>query len=114
MSQERRRHPRFELVAQAEIATSQVLHLLRVANASRGGLFLRATPENYPDFKPGVEVKLQVFPGSDDDAGEVRAVGRIVRIDPGGEGGFAVEFVEVEDPQVLEHLLEAGASSARF
>jgi hypothetical protein len=106
MTQERRRHPRIELVAQAEVATSDVLHLLRVANASRGGLFLKATPENYPDFQPGVEVRLQVFPGTDDDAGEVRAVARIVRIEPGETGGFAVEFTDVEDVQALEQLLE--------
>ncbi len=106
MSQERRRHPRIELIAQAEIATSEVLHLLRVVNASRGGLFLKATPENYPDFVPGVEVKLHVFPDGDHDAVDVRAIARIIRVERGERHGFALEFTQLEDIQALMSLLE--------
>jgi hypothetical protein len=111
MSKERRRHPRIELVATAEVATSEVPHLLHVVNASRGGLFLKARPENYPDFRAGIEVKLHLFPGTDADVGDVRAVGKIVRIEgSSAEGytveGFAVEFTEVDDSSALERLLE--------
>lgn len=107
MSEERRQHPRIELVAQAEIEASEVTHLLRVVNASRGGVFLKATPENYPDFVAGVEVKLHLIPDAED-AKDVRATGKIVRIQDGGdEPGFAVEFTNIDDKQIetLEALL---------
>jgi hypothetical protein len=110
MTQERRRHPRIELVATAEVAASEVPHLLHVLNASRGGVFLKAKPENYPDFHPGSEIKLHLFPGSDQDIADVRAVGKIVRIENDGTcvEGFAVEFTDVDDRGALDRLLEQG------
>ena len=108
MDDDRRQHPRIELVAQAEIATSDVLHLLRVVNASRGGVFLRATPENYPDFREGIEVKLHLMPESDDDEKpDLNATGKIVRVQTGDDAGFAIEFTQIEDThiEILETLL---------
>jgi hypothetical protein len=107
MSEERRSHPRIELVAQAEVEASDVMHLLRVVNASRGGVFLQATPSNYPDFREGVQVQLHLIPDADDED-EVRATGKIVRIQSDGDDpGFAIEFTSIDADQakVLEALL---------
>lgn len=108
MSEERRQHPRIDLVAQAEIEASDVMHLLRVANISRGGVFLEASPDNYPDFKSGTVVDLHLIPDADEDAEhDVRAKGTIVRIQSGGPPGFAIEFTSIDDDNVesLESLL---------
>lgn len=93
-----------------EVSSSDVVHLLRAENASRGGLFLAGNPENYPQFREGVEVGLHICEveteapaeGDGDHEGvDVHARAKIVRIEePRGErggGGFAVEFVRLDD-----------------
>lgn len=117
---ERRKHPRIDLAAQVEVSSSDVVHLLRAENASRGGLFLQGNPENYPQFQKGTEVGLHICEvdssdEEDDDAVDVFARARIVRIEEAGDeaqGGFAVEFVKLDDEnqERLEKLLTRSGS----
>jgi hypothetical protein len=120
VSRERRQHPRIELAAQVEVSSSAVLHLLRAVNASRGGLFLEGTPGRYPHLREGVAVDLRICEISSGDDGDgdgdsvdVRASGRVVRVEePAGEarGGFAVEFTRLgeDDARALDKLLGDG------
>ncbi len=91
--QNRREFARVSLPSQAEIASSL---LLPVANASRGGVFLAAIPDQHPELKLGREVKiiLQV-PTTESTSSmvEVSALGRIVRV--------VEETAEEENP--VEH-----------
>jgi hypothetical protein len=113
---ERRQHPRIDLAAQVEVSASEVMHLLRAVNASRGGIFLEGAPKNYPHFVEGLEVAVHIceIEGSaveSEQEVDVEARARIVRIEAAeGEqgGGFALEFVSLdEDNQArLDALLD--------
>jgi hypothetical protein len=95
-----------ELVAQVEVASSDVVHLLPAQNASRGGLFLAASPDNYPQLEKGTEIRVHVCEliesdNTDSDLSDdiqVQARARVVRVEhgPAGARGFAVEFVDLD------------------
>ncbi len=111
MGKERRKHERIDLVAQAEVSSSDVRHLLRVTNASRGGLFLKATPDNYPDFQVDTELSLHLLVSVevDEEVPDVTGKARIVRIaSEESPAGFALEFVDLnkEEADKLDRLLE--------
>jgi hypothetical protein len=106
------------LIAHVEVASSDVVHLLRASNASRGGLFLGGNPENYPHLAPGTLIQIHVCglwgdSADPDDSDEIQVQGRarIVRVekDSGGRG-FAVEFVDLdgENQARLNNLIARG------
>ena len=111
MSDERRRHERFTLQSQVAVTFVDVVHQLRVINASRSGLFLEVDDlDDVPEFEPGAEVNVRLFDealGEDSDVLVMAEVVRVVR----GEGlvatGIALTFTDIgeEDQSRLEKLL---------
>ena len=59
---ERRRHERVELQSQVAVTHVDVVHQLRVINASLSGLFLEADDlGELPEFTVGAEVNVRLF-----------------------------------------------------
>jgi hypothetical protein len=101
---ERRRAPRIEIFAQAEVI-GQEIYIMEVRNISATGVFLEGKPADYPDIVPGVDLGLAIFAneeGDDPDA-NIACHARIVRVDPGeGEGearpaGFGATIEPIDD-----------------
>ena len=59
---ERRLAPRYEVIAQANIASGDEATLLPVRNISATGVFLEGNPADYPELKLGAAVKPAVYP----------------------------------------------------
>jgi hypothetical protein len=100
----RRRSPRIEVFAQAEVKTRDI-QIMEVRNISSGGIYLVGTPTEYPDLMPGKELGLAIF-GSEDGLGDdpdfnIICYARIIRIDPGYPGkrppGFGVTIDPIDD-----------------
>jgi hypothetical protein len=104
-SQERRRHPRYELLAQVQVAHDQEVYILSTQNLSRGGVFLIANPRECPDLSVGVEVDLVIFVAeeSENEVQEVRLRATIVRVNRTPAEGFGLQFDEI-DPEGAERL----------
>jgi hypothetical protein len=127
----RRAHPRVELVATVEVAAGgDDLIVLTATNLSMGGVFLEATPSDYPIFRRGVLVDLSISladSASVDDTGSsappppqvVRAKGKIVRIQmpapdtPSGFGIVITDLAKEDVPRLHALLAQAPASKAR-
>jgi hypothetical protein len=82
----RRRAPRIEVFAQAEIKGQEV-RIMEVRNVSSGGIYLVGTPQEYPDLKPGLDLELLIF-GSEEGMGDdpdfnIICHARIIRVDEG-------------------------------
>jgi hypothetical protein len=113
-SPERRLAPRYELIAQANIAAGDEAFLLPVRNISTTGAFLEANPAEHPDLKPGVDLEVVLSasaPGlSDDEVINIPCRGRIARIEPArppraGGFGITLEPVTKEDGVRLQALV---------
>jgi hypothetical protein len=101
---ERRRNPRIEILAQAEVI-GQEIRIMEVRDISLGGIFLVGTPDEYPDLTPGVDLDLAIS-ASEADAAEdpdanVACHARIIRVDKGDAGnrppGFGATIAPVDD-----------------
>jgi len=97
----RRRNPRIEVFAQAEVKAHDV-QIMEVRNVSAGGIYLVGTPKDYPELTPGRNLGLVIF-GSEDgmgDAPEFNVVchARIIRIDEGFPGKRPPGFGATIDP----------------
>jgi hypothetical protein len=97
----RRRSPRIEVFAQAEIK-GQDVRIMEVRNVSQGGIYLVGTPEEYPDLTPGVDLDLLIF-GSEDGMGDdpdfnISCSARIIRVDQGNPGKRPPGFGATIDP----------------
>jgi hypothetical protein len=114
-SVERRRSPRVEIFAQAEVV-GQEIYIMEVRNISTTGVFLEGPPDEYPDLTPGLELDLAIFAneegtGSDDPDANVACRARIVRIDPGDPGqrppgiGATIDPIDDENRARLAGLL---------
>ena len=110
----KRRSPRIEVYAQAEVKGCEI-HIMDVRNLSAGGVYLVGTPEEYPDLRPGTNLELVIF-GSEDGMGEdpdfnVVCHATIIRIDAGSSGkrppgfGATVSPVDDENRDRLTNLL---------
>jgi len=110
----RRRSPRIEVYAQAEVK-SRDIHIMDVRNLSAGGVYLVGTPEEYPDLRPGTEFALVIF-GTEDGAGDdpefnVACQATIIRIDEGSPGkrpagfGATLSPIDEENRDRLTNLL---------
>ena len=80
----RRRSPRIEVFAQAEV-TGLDVHIMEVRNVSAGGIYLVGTSAEYPDLSPGVDLNLVIF-GSEEGMGDdpdfnILCKARIIRVD---------------------------------
>ena len=102
---DRRKHPRVELMAQVQVTRDADVHILRARDVSRGGLFLAGRPETYAEFVVGADLEIVLFAagsGEGDDLDDVAARARIVRVVPSSadgrkHGGFGLAFSALED-----------------
>jgi len=110
----RRRAPRIEVFAQAEIK-GQDVRIMEVRNVSSGGIYLVGTPQEYPDMYPGLDLDLVIF-GSEDGHGDdpdfnIVCRARIIRVDEGYPGkrppgfGATIEPVDEDNRDRLTNLL---------
>jgi len=125
----RRAHPRVELVATVEVGASQEddLIILTATNLSMGGVFLEANPSEHPTLKRGSVIELAISLADtsnvDEDFGGastppppqvVRALGKIVRLQlpaPTAPSGYGVVITELAPQEVPRlHALLARAS----
>jgi len=111
MMDNRRRHARIPLESQVAVTHFDAVHELRVANASRSGLFLEAEDlRELPEFTVGAEVTVRLFAKQLEEDTDVLAIARIIRVIRGKgpvASGVALEFTELgeEDQDRLEALL---------
>jgi hypothetical protein len=110
----RRRSPRIEVFAQAEVKAHDV-QIMEVRNVSAGGIYLVGTPSDYPELTPGRNLGLVIF-GSEDGMGDdpefnVVCHARIIRIDEGFSGkrppgfGATIDPVDDDNRERLTNLL---------
>ena len=105
MSPERRAHPRVELFAQVQVTRESEVHILEMANISRGGAFLQAEPREMPEIQVGVDLELLIF-CADDIGQDVACRAKVVRVVDQSHAprrGFGVAFTAV-DPQNMARL----------
>ena len=110
----RRRSPRIEVFAQAEVKGQEV-RIMEVRNVSSGGIYLVGTQQEYPDLAPGVELDLVIF-GSEEGMGDdpdfnISCQARIIRFDEGNPGkrppgfGATIDPVDEDNRERLTKLL---------
>jgi hypothetical protein len=94
---ERRYAPRYELLAQAIVASGSEPYLMTVRNISATGLFLEGDPADHPQLTEGVRIDLVLSasaPGAPDaDVINVRCKGCVMRIEAAHRtrvGGFGI------------------------
>jgi hypothetical protein len=111
---ERRLAPRYEVIAQANIASGDEAYLMTVRNISTTGMFLEGNPSDYPDLKSGVEIEVTLSASDpsqgDEEVINVRCKGRVARIEAGrppGAGGFGLtlELANRQDEARLRTLV---------
>ena len=113
---ERRRHDRIPLQSQVAVTHVDVVHQLKVINASVSGLFLEAEDiAELPEFIVGAEVNLRLFDESLGEDSDVLAMAKVVRVERGGgvlQSGLALTFTEIgeADRELLEELLRRHAA----
>lgn|GEM_PF-3111770 len=114
---ERRRSPRYEILAQVRFRHADTTHILDVANISAGGLYVRVSSAamlRRVHIGDRLELDLCTEHGTEN----IRVVARVVRIvgdgDP-GRWGFGLEFVEVRPAarRALDQLLAGAAAATR-
>jgi hypothetical protein len=110
----RRRTPRIEVFAQAEIM-GQDVRIMEVRNVSSGGVYLVGTPAEYPDLVPGTDLDLVLF-GTEEGLGDdpefnISCQARIIRIDEGNPGkrppgfGATIDPIDEDNRERLTKLL---------
>jgi hypothetical protein len=113
-SPERRHAPRYDLIAQANVASGDEAFLMPVRNISTSGAFLEENPAEHPDLKVGVELEIVLSasaPGmGDDEVLNLTCKGRIARVEPAKPtrvGGFGVtlKLATAEEVAYLEALI---------
>jgi c-di-GMP-binding flagellar brake protein YcgR len=93
-SAERRRHPRYDLIAQVRVKRGRVDYVLELSNISMSGALIELGSLETPKWvEIGRELEVHIVHPIDLDAIEVPA--RVVRVE-GTATRFAVEFEEVE------------------
>jgi hypothetical protein len=111
---DRRRAPRYELLAQASVGSGDEASLLPVKNISASGAFLEGDPAQHPELAAGAVVELVLSASAagmaDEDVFNIRCKSRVARVEParpGHAGGFGVtlEAASVEDAARLKTLL---------
>jgi hypothetical protein len=110
----RRRSPRIEVFAQAEVKGQEV-RIMEVRNVSSGGIYLVGTPQEYPDLTPGTELALVIF-GTEEGMGDdpdfnISCHARVIRVDEGNPGkrppgfGATIDPVDEDNRERLTKLL---------
>lgn len=107
--QEKRRHARFEIIAQIRARGGQIVHVLEVINLSRGGALIELGQEKRPAWvELGRRVDVSLCGADAEALFETQAT--IVRIEETFElRAFAVEFAEEQDAErIHQACLRAG------
>ena len=111
---DRRAAPRFEIFAQASVASRSEVYLMSVRNISASGAFLEGRPKEHPELSPGVEVEVTLSAAApamaDEEVINIVCRGKIARVElgtPSRSGGFGVtlEPMSSEEREHLEDLL---------
>src|SRR5262245_26913829 len=117
---ERRVAQRFEIVAQARVASGGNVHVMAVRNISASGAFLEARPRDHAELVPGAKIDVSrsaTLPGTAkdelidiDEVVNVDCFGRVARIQfstPTSPAGFGItiEPKTAQDQERLEDLL---------
>jgi hypothetical protein len=111
---ERRVAPRFDILAQANVASGGDSYLMPVRNISATGAFLEGRPKDHADLAVGVDVELALSltePGmNDDEIVNIQCRGKVARIELStahGPGGFGVtlDAASDQDKERLEELI---------
>jgi PilZ domain len=93
---ERREHPRVELIAQVQVKRSTEILILQARNVSFGGVFLEGNPKDYPQLGVGMEVECSLSPEDDPEGKTIEMRARIARIERSGQIGFGLSIVRID------------------
>lgn len=113
MLDEKRAHPRIDLLAQVQVTQDSEVYIMSTANISRGGIFIQGNPAEFPELRQGSRVELVIFASEDIGVEDARLDARVVRVEDSGlEGrlpGFGLEFTSKHPDQLsaLESLIDA-------
>jgi hypothetical protein len=117
---ERRRAERIPLQSQVAVTHVDVVHQLRVVNASLSGLYLEAEDlGELPEFTVGAEVNVRLFDENSDEEQDVLAMAKVVRVERGTgvvASGLALAFTEIgeTDKVLLDQLLAKGGGAPAY
>jgi hypothetical protein len=108
---DKRAHPRFELLAQVQVARDSEVHIMPADKISRGGVFVQGEPDEYPDLKVGAQVELVVFDAEHPGEQDLSLEAKVVRVEDQRSNsrlGFGLQFTELGtfESGALEELLE--------
>lgn len=105
MSDDRRVHPRYDLLAQIRIRHAEVDHVLAILNLSRGGALVDLGTEPRPRWlELHRVVEVHVFDGEGETT--LSAKGKVARIAETIEHRtFAVQFDELLDDAIVRSVL---------
>ena len=94
---ERRRHPRFDLLAQIRVKRGSVTYVLELRNISESGALVHTGTLKTPTWlRPLRDVELNIL--NPEDLEPVHAKGKVVRVSKVEDGTlFAVQFEEIDD-----------------
>ena len=115
MANERRRFPRYEIIAQVTVRTGGENYLMDVGNISCSGLFISTESlANGPLFREGQELEMDLF--TTEYLENIKVTGRIVRFKYGSDGrieGLGVEFTRAtaQGNDALLRLVNMAAES---
>ena len=105
MGQERRGHPRYDVMAQIRVKRGRTNYIMDVKNISIAGMLVESESiKNMPWFRVDQELEMDIFTTADLD--NVRLKGRIARIietEETGKDGFGVAFDD-PDPESMTKL----------
>ncbi|MBI5502970.1 MAG: PilZ domain-containing protein [Deltaproteobacteria bacterium] len=112
-SDDRRRHPRFEILAQVRFRRIAAIHVLDVGNISLSGVFVRA-PDEKSLRRVQVAETLEVELFTQEELRNIPVRTRVVRIvgdGPPSNRGFGLEFVDPDEATraAIARLVEAAA-----
>jgi hypothetical protein len=115
MDTDRRRHPRYEIMAQVRVLRGTVNYVLDVSNISVSGLFVStAGLPRMPWFRKDQQIELDLFVPEELD--NIRVLGRIMRLVEGEDGpgsGFGVQFVDLDEATQVKIDRLVGLAKAR-
>ena len=107
MAMERRKDPRYDIVAQIRVKRGRVNYLMDVRNISMSGAFISS--DNVSEFswaREGTQMEFNLFDLEDLKSVEVKAsIVRVIGSGDAGRQGFGVRFEDL-DPVQKQRLFE--------
>ena len=109
MAVEKRKHPRYDILAQIRVKHGKVNYIMDVRNLSLSGMFVSSdNVKKLPWFKIGQELEMDLF--ATEELENIKVNGIIVRIVEEGDAtdlGFGVAFsnLEISALESLDNLI---------